>query len=97
MPNIPSQAITFGTVQFPPSQEPIVMLSEHQTTGGYPRLAEVIQSERSKLAQLKPGTQIRLAPITLEEADHLNEEALKLYKSTLNSIQTIISIGAKDS
>ena len=97
LPNIPSQAIHFGTIQFPPSQEPIVMLSEHQTTGGYPRLAEVIQSERSKLAQLKPGTQIRLMPITLEEADCLNAEALKLYQSTLYSIQTTISASTKDS
>jgi KipI family sensor histidine kinase inhibitor len=90
LPNIPSQAITFGTVQFPPSQEPIIMLAEHQTTGGYPRLAEVIHADLTKLAQVKPGNAIQLIPITLEEADHLNAEALKLQESTINSIQTMI-------
>jgi antagonist of KipI len=90
LPNIPSQAITFGTVQFPPSQEPIIMLAEHQTTGGYPRLAEVIHADLTKLAQVKPGNAIQLMPITLEEADHLNAEALKLQESTINSIQTMI-------
>ena len=90
LPNIPSQAITFGTVQFPPSHEPIVMLAEHQTTGGYPRLAEVIHSNLIKLAQVKPGSKIRLIPIDIEEADRLNAEALKLEELTINSIQTII-------
>jgi len=90
LPNIPSQAITFGTIQFPPSQEPIIMLSEHQTTGGYPRLAEVIQSDQVRLAQLKPGDKLQLLPISLKEADRLNLEALKLHESTINSIQTII-------
>ena len=90
LPNIPSQAITFGTVQFPPSQEPIIMLAEHQTTGGYPRLAEVIHADLTKLAQVKPGNAIQLIPIALEEADQLNAEALKLQESTINSIQTMI-------
>ncbi|ANI99021.1 hypothetical protein A8O14_02265 [Polynucleobacter wuianus] len=90
LPNIPSQAIAFGTVQFPPSHEPIVMLAEHQTTGGYPRLAEVIHADLTKLAQVKPGNVIQLIPVTLEEADQLNAEAVKLQESTINSIQTMI-------
>jgi KipI family sensor histidine kinase inhibitor len=92
LPNIPSQAITFGTVQFPPSQEPIIMLAEHQTTGGYPRLAEVVRSDLVKLAQIKPGNEIQLIPIDLEEADHLNAEALKLQESTIDSIQTMLQL-----
>ena len=90
LPNIPSQAITFGTIQFPPSHEPIVMLAEHQTTGGYPRLAEVIHSDLIKLAQVKPGSKIQLMSIDIEEADRLNAEALKLQESTINSIKTMI-------
>jgi antagonist of KipI len=93
LPNVPSQAITFGTVQFPPSHEPIVMLAEHQTTGGYPRLAEVIHSNLIKLAQVKPGSKLQLIPIGIEEADHLNAEALKLQESTINAIETIIQNG----
>lgn len=95
LPHIPSQAITFGTVQFPPSQEPIVMLAEHQTTGGYPRLAEVIRADLVKLAQLKPGNKIQLMPIDLEEADRINAEALKLQDATMHSIQTMIQTTGK--
>ena len=90
LPNIPSQAITFGTLQFPPSHEPIVMLAEHQTTGGYPRLAEIIRSNMVKLAQVRPGEKIQFIPIDIQEADLLNTEALKLQQSTINSIQAMI-------
>ena len=96
LPNIPSQAIHFGTVQFPPSQEPIVMLSEHQTTGGYPRLAEVIASEQSKLAQLTPGSHVQFIPIGIDEADRLNQAAVKSHSDTLYAIQSTISCGTKE-
>ncbi len=92
LPNIPSQAIAFGTIQFPPSHEPIVMLAEHQTTGGYPRLAEVIRADLVKLAQIKPGNKIQLIPVDIEEADNFYLEALKLEESTINSIQAKIQI-----
>ena len=90
LPNIPSQAITFGTLQLPPSHEPIVMLAEHQTTGGYPRLAEIIRSDMVKLAQVRPGEKIQFIPVDIQEADLLNTKALKLQQSTINSIQTMI-------
>ncbi len=95
LPNIPSQAINFGTVQFPPSQEPIVMLSEHQTTGGYPRLAEVIKADQAKLAQVKPGNQIQLVAIDLVKADCLNLESKQLQESTINSIELLLQTNVK--
>jgi KipI family sensor histidine kinase inhibitor len=95
LPNIPSQAIAFGTIQMPPSQEPIIMLAEHQTTGGYPRLAEVIRADLVKLAQLKPGDKIQLSPIDLEEADQLNTKALQLQESTIDSIEAMIQMNGK--
>jgi len=71
------------------------MLSEHQTTGGYPRLAEVIKADRAKLAQVKPGNQIQFMPIDLEKADHLNLESLQLQESTINSIELLLHTGIK--
>lgn len=96
LPNIPSQAISFGTVQFPPSQEPIIMLAEHQTTGGYPRLAEVIKADRAKLAQVKPGNFIQFMPISLVEADHLNAEVALLQTSTMTSIEFLLQSNIKE-
>ena len=90
---IPSQGIWFGTVQLPPSGKPILMLAEHQTTGGYPRLLEAIDSERSKLAQLRPGDKIQFLPITLEEADRIN--ASHFYEQNKTLINVEAALGAK--
>ena len=92
-PEIASQGMMLGTVQLPASGEPIIMMAEHQTTGGYPRLAEVIRSAQTKLAQLKPGQQIRLNPVTLNEADAINLHADEELQTTLAAIK--IALGGK--
>ena len=71
------------------------MLSEHQTTGGYPRLAEVIKADREKLAQVKPGNQIQFIAMDLEKADHLNLESKQLQESTLNAIELLLQTSIK--
>jgi antagonist of KipI len=55
-----SSAVSFGTVQLLPDGQLIVLMADHQTTGGYPRLAHVISAHHSRLAQMKPGDQFRL-------------------------------------
>ena len=87
---IASQGIWFGTIQLPPSGQPIVMLAEHQTTGGYPRLLETISSERSTLAQLRPGSKIQFVPITLEESDQINAAYFYEQKKTLDNLEVIL-------
>jgi KipI family sensor histidine kinase inhibitor len=87
---IASQGIWFGTIQLPPSGQPIIMLAEHQTTGGYPRLLETISSERSTLAQLRPGSKIQFVPITLEEADQINARYFSEQKKTLDNLEVIL-------
>ena len=54
-----SSGIAFGTIQVPPSGRPIIMMADHPTTGGYPRIGNVVLDDRSLLAQLKPGDQLR--------------------------------------
>jgi antagonist of KipI len=66
-----SSAVTFGTVQVPPGGQPIVLLADCQTTGGYPRLAQVIAADRGRLAQALPGAQLRFQPVGLAEAQAL--------------------------
>ena len=90
---IASQGMMLGTVQLPASGEPIIMMAEHQTTGGYPRLAEVIRSAQTKLAQLKPGQQIRFNQVTLNEADAINLQADNELQTTITAIQ--IALGGK--
>lgn len=66
-----SSAVTFGTVQVPAGGQPIVLLADRQTTGGYPRLAQVITADWGRLAQALPGTRLRFVPAGLAEAQAL--------------------------
>ncbi|ALW84153.1 KipI antagonist [Hymenobacter sedentarius] len=66
-----SSAVTFGTVQVPAGGQAIVLMADHQTTGGYPRMAQVITADFSALAQLRPGQNIRFAEVSLAEAQLL--------------------------
>jgi antagonist of KipI len=68
-----SQATCLGTVQVPPSGQPIVLMADHQTTGGYPKIAEAIAADAPTLAQLAPGASLRFAAATLAEADAARE------------------------
>ena len=63
-----SSAVTFGTVQVPPGGQPIVLLADAQTTGGYPRLAQVITADFGALAQARPGQALWFQKISLAEA-----------------------------
>jgi antagonist of KipI len=49
-----SSAVSFGTVQLLPNGQLIVLMADHQTTGGYPRIAHVVSAHLPKLAQLRP-------------------------------------------
>jgi antagonist of KipI len=66
-----SSAVTFGTVQVPDGGQPIVLMADHQTTGGYPRLAQAITADFSVLAQLRPGQQLWFQQVSLAEAQAL--------------------------
>jgi antagonist of KipI len=59
-----SEPIVPGTVQLPPDGNPIVLLADAQTHGGYPRIGHVIRADRGRLAQLRAGDKLRFAPCT---------------------------------
>ncbi|RAU82934.1 5-oxoprolinase subunit C family protein [Pontibacter arcticus] len=66
-----SSAVTFGTIQVPAQGQLIILMADHQTTGGYPRIAQVITADLSQLAQVQPGKFIRFEETTLEKAQQL--------------------------
>lgn len=66
-----STAVSFGTVQVPPQGHPIILMADAQTTGGYPRIIQVITADLPKLAQVQPGGVITFEDISLEEAQQL--------------------------
>lgn len=68
-----SEAVSFGTVQVPPGGEAIVLMADRQTTGGYPKLAQVASIDLPALAQRLPGATLRFSLIDLETAQRLDQ------------------------
>ena len=64
-----------GSVQVPPSGVPIALMADHQTTGGYPRIAEIASADVARLAQLAPGGKVHFARCSLEIAAELRHHA----------------------
>ena len=69
--NIVSDGIVSGSVQVPGSGEPIVMMADRQTTGGYPKIATVVSADLRLLAQRRPGQTLRFAVVGMREAQEL--------------------------
>ena len=65
--DILSEGICFGSIQVPANGQPIVMMADHQTTGGYAKIGTVLSEDLPLLAQLGPGKRIHFMPVTLEE------------------------------
>ena len=74
--NIKSEGIIKGVIQVPADGNPIIMLSDHGTIGGYPKIGVVISADYDKLVQLPPGSKIKFQEIELPEAEML----FKLYQ-----------------
>jgi antagonist of KipI len=66
-----SSAVSFGTVQLLPNGQMIVLMADHQTTGGYPRIAHVISAHLPKLAQLRPCDTIQFKRVDTAIAETL--------------------------
>jgi len=63
-----SQGVVTGAVQVPPDQDPVVLLPDHATLGGYPVLAVVASADHGRLGQCAPGTGVRFVPVDLAAA-----------------------------
>jgi len=80
--DIVSDGIVFGAVQVPSSGQPIVMMSDRQTAGGYTKIAVVIRADLPLLAQCQPGiSQVRFQPVTVEEAQRAFREQMATLAS----------------
>lgn len=66
-----SEAVAFGSIQVPAEGKPIVLLADRQTTGGYPKIAQIATVDLPLIAQTKPGDTIRYTEISREDAEWL--------------------------
>ena len=74
-----SEGIPLGAVQVPPDGQPIVLLNDRQTIGGYPRLGALTPLALARLAQCLPGAQVRLRPVVQEVAHREHVEYLQRF------------------
>jgi biotin-dependent carboxylase-like uncharacterized protein len=75
-----------GTVQVPAGGVPIALMADHQTTGGYPKIAEIASADVPRLAQLAPGATVHFARCNLETAKELRRHARARLESALRAI-----------
>jgi len=66
-----TEGIPLGAIQVPGGGDPIISFVEHQTTGGYPKIANVITADLCKVGQLKPGDSFKFQLVTIEEGERL--------------------------
>jgi len=78
--NIKSEGLIRGVIQIPADGKPIILLSDHGTIGGYPKIAIVISADLDKVAQLTPGKKIQFKEVSLEEA----QDIFKAYMNETN-------------
>ncbi|MCF5703721.1 biotin-dependent carboxyltransferase family protein [Pseudomonas syringae] len=77
-----SEGIPLGAVQVPPDGQPIVLLNDRQTIGGYPRLGALTPLALARLAQCLPGTQVRLRPVVQDVAHREHIKYLQCFRNS---------------
>jgi allophanate hydrolase subunit 2 len=74
-------------VQIPADGNPIIMLSDHGTIGGYPKIGVVISADYDKLVQITPGSKIKFQEIELPEAETLYDLYQMETKNIISQIK----------
>ena len=80
--NIKSEGLIKGVIQVPPDGKPIIMLSDHGTIGGYPKIGVIISADYDKLVQLPPQSTIKFKLVDVKDA----EKIFKLYSMETKNI-----------
>lgn len=76
-----TEGVSLGAIQVPAGGQPIILFVEQQTTGGYPKIANVIASDLASVGQLRPRDEIRFEPVSFETARLLLKEQEELLAS----------------
>ena len=75
-----SDPIVEGSIQISSGGLPIVMMADHQTTGGYPKIGTVIHSDLPVLAQMRPGERVAFSFVTVEEAQFVRRRDEAMFR-----------------
>ena len=95
--DIVSDGVAPGSIQVPGNGQPIILLADCQTVGGYPKIATVISADLPRLAQLKPGQTIRFCAVDATEAKAALVEREALWQAWLGGMAALPAPVADDS
>ncbi len=97
-----SEPTAFGTIQVPPDGHPIILMADRQTTGGYPKIANVASVDLPVLARCVPGETLHLSLISMDEAhrhftqrETLTEEWLQTLDPLFNRMKTALKVSSR--
>jgi allophanate hydrolase subunit 2 len=94
--DIISDAIATGSIQVPGSGQPIVLLADHQTTGGYPKIATVISADLPRIGRCRPGDPLRFVSVELEAAEEICREAEREFAELVGTLEPAPNDGNLD-
>jgi allophanate hydrolase subunit 2 len=87
--DILSDGIVCGSIQVPGDGQPIIMMRDHQTTGGYTKMATVISADLAPLARMRPGLFLRFNAISQEEAEDIARQKEDKMRTLLASLRPV--------
>jgi allophanate hydrolase subunit 2 len=86
--DIVSDGTAPGSIQVPGSGQPIVLLADRQTTGGYPKIATIISTDLPVLARRRPGDRVEFEAVDVAEALAIRTEHVRWLEASTASIVT---------
>jgi biotin-dependent carboxylase-like uncharacterized protein len=87
--NIVSDAIATGAIQVPGSGMPIVLLADHQTTGGYPKIATVISADLPRVGRMRPGDSVAFVAVDVAEAEGIRRRQEAMIAKVAESLEPV--------
>ena len=75
-----TEGVSLGAIQIPPDGQPIILFVDQQTTGGYPKIANVIAADMNRIGQLRPRDEISFELVTIEKAILLLQEQEQMLR-----------------
>jgi allophanate hydrolase subunit 2 len=84
-----SDGLVPGCIQVPGSGQPVVLLMDCQTVGGYPKIATIITADLPRLAQSRPGTEVTFAAVDIATAQHLYRSYHAVFADIGRTVQAV--------
>lgn len=94
--DIPSDGLVTGSIQVPGNGQPILLLNDHQTAGGYAKIATVISADLPRAGRLRPGDSLSFQAVTVEEAEAIRRRQEQAIAGWIRAIRPVRPTGGID-